>query len=283
VKPFREELDRLDETGPNPGQKGNSGSYKLARDTAKSNFDLQKAYARGSKFRKDTPKDIKGLLERMSEGERNMYRAGSASALRQLIEQTSPGARATSRIFGNTYNLNQIMALVSPDQKAAIKEMIARELAYIETEKKVLGGSGAQVVEDTASKEALQTASVWATGKAVPGVNILLIAGQVRRSIARFLQGGGADRKAVQMLIERDPQVVQAIFQSLSGLPQDSEAMRLRDLVVQAIAQQTRTLGEERVQVPVGPNQYEIRRQPRTPLGDYLGSGYRAVRGIIGQ
>jgi hypothetical protein len=280
---LREELDRLDETGPHPGQRGNSGSYKRARDTAKSNFDLEKAYERGLLFRKATPKDIRVLFERMSEGEKNMYRAGSAAALRQLIEQTGVDARATPRIFGTTYNLDQIMALVSPDQRPGLKEMIARELTFIETERKSAGRGGGTLAADTASEEALQAVGVWGAGRAVPTVNILLLAGQVRRMISRFLQGGGADREAVQMLLEQDAKVNQGILQSLSALPQDSNTMRLRDLVVRAIALQTRTVGEDRVQVPVAPDQYEIRRQPRSPLGDILRGGYGAVRELIEQ
>ena len=280
---LRLELDRLDETGPNPGQRGNSGSYKRARDTAKSNFDLEEAYKKGLLFRKETPKDIGVLLEGMSEGEKNMYRAGSAAAVRQLIEQTGVDARATPRIFGTTYNLNQIMALVSPDQRPGLKEMIARELTFIETERKSAGRGGGTLAADTASEEALQAVGVWGAGRAVPTVNILLLAGQVRRTISRFLQGGGADREAVQMLLEQDAKVNQGILQSLSALPQDSNTMRLRDLVVRARALQTRTVGEDRVQVPVAPDQYEIRRQPRSPLGDILRGGYGAVRELIEQ
>ena len=278
---LRGELDRLDETGPNPGKKGNSGSYKLARDTAKSNISLQEAYELGLDFRNVQPKDITITLSKMSEGEKNMYRAGAASALRRLIERIPASGRATSRLFDNTYSMKQMESLIRAEEWPAFKEMVDRELAFAETENLAMGRGVGQIKIDPASEETLKTASVLAAGKAVPTVNILLLAGQVRRSVTRFLQGGGADEEAVKMLLEQDPKVVQSMLQSLSALPQSDDNIRLRDLIVQASALQTRLLGEKRVQVPVGTNQYEVKRQPRTPLGDYLRWGGDAVRSLI--
>ena len=278
---LRDELDRLDETGSNPGQQGNLGSYKVARETAKSKFDLEKAYEAGTNFRQDDPRDIKSFLEIMSPGEQRMYRAGAAASLRKWIESIPETGQATPRIFSRTRNMNQIMNLVAPDQRAGLKEAIIRERAYALTQKGALGGGAGQLVPDEQAKEALGSIAVLGAGKAVPGANVLLLAGAVRRAVVRFLQGGQSDQQTVALLLEQDPEKTKQILRALSALPQDPNALRLRDLVVHALALQTRTVDTERAQVPVGEDQYQIRRKVRTPLGDILMGAYRSAGEIL--
>ena len=84
------------------------------------------------------------------------------------------------------------------------------------------------------------------------------------------------------MLLTQDQNEMQNILKALSAIPNDPNAMRVRDYVMQALAQQTRTLGEQRGQVPVQPGQYQIKRQPRSPmsgqLADVLSGAYSTIK-----
>ena len=79
------------------------------------------------------------------------------------------------------------------------------------------------------------------------------------------------------MLLTQDQNEMQNILKALSAIPNDPNAMRVRDYVMQALAQKTRTIGQQRVQVPVQPNQYQIKQQPRSPLANVLSGAYSAI------
>jgi len=270
---LRDALDDLDES-PNK-------SYKVARETAKSRFDLEDAYELGENYREEDADVIKSQLADMSEGERKLFRAGAARVLRRLVESVSETGQATPRIAEKTRALNQILALLPKKEGQQLRGDLARELTFAKTQKETLGGGAGQLSNADASVEAMKNLAIIGASQA-PVSNMFVLAGAVRRGVARFLSGGLGDREVVEMLLTKDKKEMLSILKALSAIPNDPNAMRVRDYVTQALAQKTRTLGEERVQVPVQPGQYQMLRQPRRPvlptLGGALSGAYKEIK-----
>jgi hypothetical protein len=273
ARQLKDALDILDES-PNK-------SYKVARETAKSRFDLEKAYELGKNYREEDADVIKSQLADMSEGERRLFRAGAARVLRNLVEGVSETGQATPRIAEKTRALNQILALLPKKEGQQLRGDLARELAFAKTQKETLGGSAGQLRNVDTSVEAMKSLAIIGASQA-PVSNMFVLAGAVRRGVARFLSGGLGDREVVEMLLTQDEKEMQSILKALSAIPNDPNAMRVRDYIVQAAAQKTRTLGEKRVQVPVQPGQYQMLRQPRSPvlptLGGVLSGAYKQIK-----
>ena len=265
---LRDALDVLDES-PNK-------SYKLARETAKSRFDLEKAYSLGQNFRQEDADVIRKQLAEMSEGERQLFRAGAARVLRNLVEAVPETGQATPRIAERTRSLNQILSLLPKKEAQQLRGDLARELTFAKTQKGTLGSGAGQFQKQDDSLEAIKNISLLGASR-VPGSNMLLFAGMVRRGVARLLSGGVSDQEVVKMLLTQDQNEMQNILKALSAIPNDPNAMRVRDYVMQALAQKTRTIGQQRVQVPVQPNQYQIKQQPRSPLANVLSGAYSAI------
>jgi hypothetical protein len=270
---LRDALDDLDES-PNK-------SYKVARETAKSRFDLEKSYDLGKNFRQVDADVIKKQLAEMSEGERQLFRAGAARVLRNLVEGVSETGQATPRIAEKTRSLNQILAMLPKKEAQQLRGDLARELTFAKTQKGTLGSGAGQFGNQDDSLEAIKNLSLLGASR-VPGSNMLLFAGMVRRGVVRLLSGGVSDEEVVKMLLTQDQNEMQNILKALSAIPNDPNATRLRDYIVQAAAQQTRTVGEDRVQVPVQPGQYQMLRQPRSPvlptLGGVLSGAYKEIK-----
>ena len=261
-------LDALDES-PNK-------SYKVARETAKSRFDLQKAYDLGLQFIRQDADAIKKELVAMSEGERQLFRAGAARTLRNLVEAVPETGQATPRIAERTRSLNQILSLLPKKEAQQLRGDLARELTFAKTQKGTLGSGAGQFLDENDSLQAIKNISLIGASR-LPGSNMLLFAGMVRRGVARILSGGVSEQEVVKMLLTQDQNQMQNILKALSAIPNDPNAMRVRDYVMQALAQKTRTLGQQRFQVPVQPNQYQMRQQPRNPLAAVLSGAYSSI------
>ena len=262
------ELDRLDES---------NGAYKLARNTASSRFDLERAYDLGETYKKYNPADIKDQLEGFSPGEISMYRAGAANNLRTSIEGTSQSGQSPATAISNkTRAVNQLMAVVEGANRSSLKAVFDRERTFDRTQKTGVTSGPGKLTLSKAAENFIKRIATFGLAKVVPGNTGLLVAGQtyggVRAAVSGFLAGGTSQAETVRMLGAMDPKEVQGIIRSLSDLPQDSEEARFRDLAVQVVAQRSRLNGVNRGQTPLPRNQYQILRQPKaeTSLGDIL-------------
>jgi hypothetical protein len=271
---LRRELERLDET---------KGVYKLAKSTARSKFKMEEAYDLGKTFRTLNPEDISKKIKNMSEGEKTLFRAAAAEELKTLIEYTRTTGQAAPQIVERKRSMDQLMAFLPKEEAAKFKKALERELVFAKTQRGALGGGAGRPEDDQVAIDALKTASVLGASRVAPSSSMFLASNAVRRAVGRVLSSPKVKELTVKMLLTKDRRQVATLLRQLSKMPNNEEALRARDFIIQALAQKTRTLGEERVQVPVSPGKFQMKRQPRTPgvssLGDILSRVYSTVTG----
>jgi len=244
-----EQLDVLDETQ----------MYGVARGIAQNNILLQEAYQNGlAAFGpKGSVKAISGLISGYTPGQRAMFQAGAANYLRDKILKTPERGQAVQSVFGNKLIMNKLAAVVDDKENlAALRKAISQEKTYALTQRRVLGGGGPQAQPTGTGKDIVGTVAALA-GSKLPGANPLITAGLFRR-YGQALMGASTNEEVTRILLTRDPEENRRYLAALAQLPTDPEAMRLRQLVERAVAQQAETK-RERYQVPTGSGAYRLK------------------------
>tara|TARA_Y100000401_G_C8325671_1_gene228084 strand:- start:3574 stop:5895 length:2322 start_codon:yes stop_codon:yes gene_type:complete len=244
-----EQLDVLDETQ----------MYGVARGIAQDNILLQQAYqdGMGALGPKGSVKAILDLVSGYTPGQRAMFQAGAANYLRDKILKTPERGQAAQSVFGNKLIMNKLAAIIDDKEDlAAFRKAITQEKTYALTQRRVLGGGGPQAQPAGTGKDIVGTVAALA-GSKLPGANPLITAGLFRR-YGQALMGASTNEEVTRILLTRDPEENRQFLTELAQFPTDPEAMRLRQLVERAVAQQFETK-RERYQVPTGRGGYRLK------------------------
>jgi GH24 family phage-related lysozyme (muramidase) len=131
-----------------------SGSYAKARSVFSGFSRLADAQEAGLTFKNLSPEEITKQLKSLDKGEREAYRIGVRQRLQKEVLTTADGADPAKRIFGNTYEREQLQAVLGKGKQ--YKDFAARlneEIRAANTKFKVLGGSRTDI--NLAGDEAL--------------------------------------------------------------------------------------------------------------------------------
>jgi hypothetical protein len=116
--------------------------YAQARQSFAGHSQMMDALENGRTFLKDDARVTTKSLDRMSDGEKDMYRVGAIDAIRQAMDHAQDGADLTRRIFGTPEKRAQLQALIGDDTKFAdLEKSIGTESRMAQTKNKVLGNS----------------------------------------------------------------------------------------------------------------------------------------------
>lgn len=116
-------------------------AYKAARNAFAGPKKLEEALTAGRNFLRGNTDEIITGIERMTQGEREMFRMGIVQGVQDITESRALTSDQTRRIFDTTRS-NRIFQEIFPDARSRrqFKSLILREKEFVETNR-ILGGS----------------------------------------------------------------------------------------------------------------------------------------------
>ncbi len=125
------ELDNADKTG----------LYAKARATSGDYLSVSKAMEDGRKFATLEPDLIAKNLSKMSEAEKEAYKSGVATQLKETILKKTEGANPYNSVMGSPTQQKRLMKIFSADEYSKIKTGLEAESKLFKMRNEVLGGS----------------------------------------------------------------------------------------------------------------------------------------------
>lgn len=162
---------------------GANSPYAKARAIWGGDKQIKDALNEGRDFAKLHPQEIKRLLPTLSEGAQDAYRAGAVQGMKDIIEKAPDTTSASARIFGNPGMRGRLNAIFpDPGSYNDVSKLLAAEMRFRQTEKRVLGGA-------LRKGEAGPAGEILGTAGAVIGSQIPAAGGLVQSGVqAGFLR-----------------------------------------------------------------------------------------------
>jgi hypothetical protein len=129
----REFVNVIDEVGP--------ASYKQARDVFAGQTEVLDAIREGQNFTNLSPDQIKKAFGKMTQGERDGFRAGVYDSVRENIAKGADGANVLRRVWNSPQKRDQLRVIVGEDNWGDLTNALAREKIIFQTGARITGGS----------------------------------------------------------------------------------------------------------------------------------------------
>lgn len=129
----REFVGVIDEVGP--------PSYKQARDVFAGQSEILDAIKMGQKFTNLSPDQLKKSFSKMTQGEKDGFRAGVYESVKENINKGADGANALRRVWASPQKREQLKVIVGDDNWNQLTNALAREKIIFQTGARITGGS----------------------------------------------------------------------------------------------------------------------------------------------
>lgn len=198
--------------------------YDDALKTAGDYFKIDNAMKSGKEFMNIDPENIKKSLSKMTDDEKTAFKIGVGKQIRDLIDKTGEGGNPFNKVFGNKFQRDRLMAVLSPEEFKGLESGLRAENRLFKMRNEVLGGSPTTSKAIAAAEiaaggaDALQT---LATGN-IKAVGL----SQVKNIITKAFDGIN-DRTAEQIsriIYETDPAQKVILLERVVKNPQLTEA-----------------------------------------------------------
>lgn len=201
-----------------------SPDYKAARAKSSDYLTVQSAMDKGKSFMQLDPELLKKSVSKMKPDEREAFKIGVGKQIRDLVDKTNEGGNPFNKVFGNKFQRDRLMAVLSPEEFKGLESGLRAENRLFKMRNEVLGGSPTTSKAMAAAEiaaggaDALQT---LATGN-IKAVGL----SQVKNIIAKAFDGIN-DRTAEQIsriIYETDPAQKVILLERAVKNPQLTEA-----------------------------------------------------------
>jgi hypothetical protein len=129
----REFVGIIDEVGP--------PSYKQARDMFAGQSEILDAIESGQKFTDLSPDQLSKMFGKMTQGEKEGFRAGVYESVKQNIAKGADGANVLRRVWNSPQKRDQLRIIVGEDNWGDLTNALAREKIIFQTGSRITGGS----------------------------------------------------------------------------------------------------------------------------------------------
>lgn len=143
-------------------------AYKEPRRVFSGFAKLQEAQEAGLKFKSLAPEQIQKQLKAMTPDQREAYRIGVRQSLQSEVAKTADGADPAKRIFGNSFEREQLEAVLGKgEQFDDFAKRMREEITAANTKFRVLGGSRTDI--NTGADEQLAQMAVQIKNQGLKG------------------------------------------------------------------------------------------------------------------
>ena len=135
-----------------------SPTYKKARRVFSDFSSLENAQQLGLDFTKRTPEEIRRILSKMDNSQKEAFKIGVRENLQRTVNKTADQADPAKRVFGNKFKRDQLQAVFGEGKQFnEFSKRMNEEIAAAKTKFNVLGGSRTDInlTDDTEFIEAL--------------------------------------------------------------------------------------------------------------------------------
>lgn len=129
----REFVSILDEVGP--------PSYKQARDVFAGQTEVLDAIQAGQNFTNLSPDQLSKMFGKMTQGEKEGFRAGVYESVKQNIAKGADGANVLRRVWNSPQKREQLRVIVGEDNWGDLTNALTREKIIFQTGARITGGS----------------------------------------------------------------------------------------------------------------------------------------------
>lgn len=184
--------------------------YAAARKAAGDYLSNKQALQDGLQFDKLSPTQVLSKFKKLSEPEKESYKAGIAEKIRKEIGKVSEGSNPYNRIFGSPEKKDRLRAVLSPSEFTKLEKNLRDEKYIFELRNTVLGGSAT-------GKRRLMTESGELATVAIDAVSGGLLAAGIRaaKTAVKKSFDGISDDKAnavAKYLYETDREAFEKIL-----------------------------------------------------------------------
>jgi hypothetical protein len=126
----------LDNVGPK--------SYKQARSVFAGQTEILNALEDGQNFTKLSPDQLKRTFSKLTDAEKDAFRAGVFDSVRENINKGADGANVLRRVWASPQKRDQLRIIVGEQNWGDLTNALAREKIIFQTGARIAGGSQTQ-------------------------------------------------------------------------------------------------------------------------------------------